>query len=65
MKKVTELKNVIADLTVKFDCNVRFKVFTAVTTKNGEEILFIRRVRRLLVTTSVVPSSQILVTLMK
>jgi hypothetical protein len=41
---------------------VRFEVFTAVTMKDG---VFLRSVRRLLVTASVVPFSLILVTLMK
>jgi hypothetical protein len=40
---------------------VRFEVFTAVTMKNG----VLRDVTRLQVTASVVPSSPILVTLMK
>jgi hypothetical protein len=42
---------------------VRFEVFTAVTMKNS--VVFLRSVRRMLVTASVVPSSPILVTLMK
>jgi hypothetical protein len=44
--------------------DVRLEVFTAVTMKNG---LFwdVRSVRRLLVTASVLPSAQILATLMK
>jgi hypothetical protein len=52
--------------------NVRFEVFTAVTMKNGVfwdvtqcGTLFAKSVRRFLVTASVVPSSPILVTLMK
>jgi hypothetical protein len=56
--------------------NVRFEVFTAVTMKNGvfwdvtpsgscKNQVFLRSVRRLLVAASVVPSSPILVTLMK
>jgi hypothetical protein len=49
---------------------VRFEVFTAVTMKNGvfwyvTSCVFLRSVRRLLVTASVVPSSLILVTLLK
>jgi hypothetical protein len=59
---------------------VIFEVITAVTMKNGvlwdvtpcgscknrrTHLVFLRSVRRLLVTTSVVPSSPILVTLMK
>jgi hypothetical protein len=53
-----------------FACNeilVRFEVFTAVTMKNAVfwDVVFLRSVRRLLVTASVVPSSPILVTLMK
>jgi hypothetical protein len=52
---------------------VRFEVFTAVTMKNGVfrhvnavwPLVFLRNVRQLLVTNSVVPSSPILVTLMK
>jgi hypothetical protein len=43
---------------------VRFEVFTAVTMKNSV-FVFLRSVRRLLVTASVVPISPILVTLMK
>jgi hypothetical protein len=39
-------------------CNVRFEVFTAVTMKNGVFSVFLRSVRRLLVTASV-PSSPI------
>jgi hypothetical protein len=57
--------------------DVRFEVFTAVTMKNGvfwdvtpcgsckNHLVFLRSVRRLLVTASVVPTSPILVTLMK
>jgi hypothetical protein len=45
---------------------MRFEVSTAVTMKNSVFWdVFLRSVRRLLVTASVVPSSQILVTLMK
>jgi hypothetical protein len=46
---------------------VRFEVFTAVTMKNGVfwDVIFLRSLRRLLVAASVVPSSPILVTLMK
>jgi hypothetical protein len=50
--------------------SVRFEVFTAVTMKNGvfwdvTNLVFLRSVRRLLVTASVVPISPILVTLLK
>jgi uncharacterized membrane protein YraQ (UPF0718 family) len=44
---------------------VRFEVFTAVTMKNGVFWGYTVSVRRLLVAASVVPSSPILVTLMK
>jgi sulfur relay (sulfurtransferase) DsrC/TusE family protein len=49
---------------------VRFEVFTAVTMKNGvfwdvTHLVFLRSVRRFLVAARVVPSSPILVTLMK
>jgi hypothetical protein len=65
---------VLTDITEeeKHHRHVRFEVFTAVTMKNGviwdvtpygEE--FLRSVRRLLITASVVPSSPILVTLME
>jgi hypothetical protein len=60
------------------DCHVRFEVFTAVIMKNcvfwdvtpcgsckNRRLVFLRSVRRLLVTASVVPSSPILVILMK
>jgi hypothetical protein len=52
--------------------HIRFEVFTAVTMKNGVfwdvtlcGCVFLCSVRQLLVTASVVPSSPILVTLMK
>jgi hypothetical protein len=47
--------------------NVRFEVFTAVTMKNGVlwDVTPCGTLRQLLVTASVVPSSPILVTLMK
>jgi hypothetical protein len=56
---------------------LRLEVFTAVTVKNGvfwdvtpcgsckKYLVFLRSVRRLLVTASIVPSSPIIVTLMK
>jgi hypothetical protein len=52
-----------ANKEVQRICDERLEVFTAVTMKNG--LVFLRSVRQLLVTASVVPSSPILVTLMK
>jgi hypothetical protein len=59
--------------TLRFKQNIghsRFEVFTAVTMKNGvfwdvTPCIFLRSVRRLLVAACVVPSSPILVTMMK
>jgi hypothetical protein len=56
---------------VKVNIYARFEVFTAVAMKNassgmlGRVVVFLRSVRQLLVTASVVPSSPILFTLMK
>jgi hypothetical protein len=51
---------------IKLTTYVRFEVFTAVTMKNGVFwVVFLRSIRRLLVAACIVPSSPILVTLMK
>jgi hypothetical protein len=63
----------VTEIMKKYLC-IRFEVFTVVTMKNGVfwevtlcgySMVFLHNVRRLLVTASVIPSSPILVTLMK
>jgi hypothetical protein len=58
----------MAVMNVELRENVRFKVFTAVTMKNGVfwvHLVFLRSVRRLLVAACDVPRSLMFATLMK